>query len=217
METAVLDNIANSLGNLENGKKLKDLLMKAIESEISVTEIIEKGLRKGLETIGKKYEDGEYFLSELLYGSDLTNGIFEMLKPYLQQLEADVKGTVVIGTVRGDMHDIGKNVFKMFAEASGFKVVDLGVDVDPELFINAVEENKAKILGLSALLTTTISEMKLVLEKLNSTGIRNSVRVILGGNAVSAEFAEEIGADAAVLDAIEGIKLCKEWMENEYK
>ncbi len=213
METTVLDNIANSLGNLENGEKLSELLKKALESELSITEIIEKGLRKGLETIGNKYEGGEYFLSELLYGADLTNDAFEILRPYLQQLEADVKGTIVTGTVRGDMHDIGKNVFKMFAEASGFKVVDLGVDVDPELFINAVEENKAEILGLSALLTTTIPEMKMVLEKLNSAGIRNKVRVILGGNAVSAEFAEEIGADAAVLDAVQGVQLCKEWIE----
>ncbi len=212
METTILDNIANSLGNLENGEKLTELLRKALESEISMADIIEKGLRKGLETIGNKYEGGEYFLSELLYGSDLTNAVFEILKPYLQQLEADVKGIIVTGTVRGDMHDIGKNVFKMFAEASGFKVVDLGVDVDPELFINAVEENKAEILGLSALLTTTISEMKIVLEKLNSAGIRNRVRVILGGNAVSEEFAEEIGADAAVLDAVQGVQLCKEWM-----
>jgi len=212
METTILDNITNSLGNLENGEKLKELLMKALESEIPITEIIEKGLRKGLETIGNKYEGGEYFLSELLYGSDLTNGVFEILKPYLQQLESDVKGIIVTGTVRGDMHDIGKNVFKIFAEASGFKVVDLGVDVDPGLFINAVKENKAEILGLSALLTTTISEMKTVLEKLNSAGIRNRVRVILGGNAVSAEFAEEIGADAAVLDAVQGVQLCKEWM-----
>ncbi|MFX1466489.1 MAG: B12-binding domain-containing protein, partial [Promethearchaeota archaeon] len=195
-----------------NGEKLTELLKKALESEISITEIIEKGLRKGLETIGNKYEGGEFFLSELLFGADLTNDAFEILSPYLQQLEADVKGTIVTGTVRGDMHDIGKNVFKMFAEASGFKVVDLGVDVDPESFINAVEENNAKILGLSALLTSTISEMKIVLEKLNSAGIRNEVRVILGGNAVSAEFAEEIGADAAVLDAVQGVQLCKEWI-----
>jgi methylmalonyl-CoA mutase cobalamin-binding domain/chain len=211
METTILDDIANSLGSL-NGEKLTELLKKALESEISITEIIEKGLRKGLETIGNKYEGGEFFLSELLFGADLTNDAFEILRPYLQQLEADVKGTIVTGTVRGDMHDIGKNVFKMFAEASGFKVVDLGVDVDPESFINAVEENNAKILGLSALLTSTISEMKIVLEKLNSAGIRNEVRVILGGNAVSEEFAEEIGADAAVLDAVQGVQLCKEWI-----
>ena len=211
METTILDDIANSLGNL-NGEKLTELLKEALTREIPITEIIEKGLRKGLETIGNKYEGGEYFLSELLYGADLTDAAFEILKPYLQQREADVKGTIVTGTVRGDMHDIGKNVFKMFAEASGFKVVDLGVDVDPETFINAVEENKAKILGLSALLTTTISEMKIVLEKLNSAGIRNEVRVILGGNAVSAEFADEIGADAAVLDAVQGVQLCKEWI-----
>lgn len=211
METTILDGIANSLGNL-NGEKLTEFLKEALKDDISITEIIEKGLRKGLETIGNKYEGGEYFLSELLFGADLTDTAFEMLKPYLQQLQADVKGTIVTGTVRGDMHDIGKNVFKMFAEASGFKVVDLGVDVDPESFINAVEENKANILGLSALLTTTISEMKIVLEKLNSAGIRNEVRVILGGNAVSTEFAEEIGADAAVLDAVQGVQLCKEWI-----
>ena len=120
--------------------------------------------------------------------------------------------TIVTGTVIGDIHNIGKNVFKMFAEASGFRVVDLGVDVDPDLFIHAVEENKAEILGLSALLTTTIPEMKTVLEKLNSAGMRNEVRVILGGNAVSSEFAEEIGADAAVLDAVQGVQLCKEWI-----
>ena len=197
---------------LSCGEKISGLLKKALDSEIPITEIIEKGLRKGLETIGNKYEGGEYFLSELLYGADLTNDAFEMLKPHLQQLQADMKGTIVTGTVRGDMHDIGKNVFKMFAEASGFKVIDLGVDVDPDLFINAVEENKAEILGLSALLTTTISEMETILKRLNSAGIRNKVRVILGGNAVTAEFAEEIGADAAVLDAVQGVQLCKEWI-----
>jgi len=211
MGTNLLDEFANTLGDLENGEKLSKIVKEALGT-IPVTEIIEKGLRKGLEIIGKRYEDGDYFLSELLYGADLTNSVFEVLKPYLKRHETDVKGTIVLGTVRGDMHDVGKNIVAMLAEASGFKVVDLGVDVDPELFINAVEENKAEILGLSALLTTTIPEMKLVLEKLNSAGIRNNVRVILGGNAVSEEFAEEIGADAAVLDAVQGVQLCKEWI-----
>ncbi len=208
---SIIDEFANTLGNLENGEKLNKLLMKALDT-IPVAEIIEKGLRKGLEIVGNKYEGGEYFLSELLFGSDLANSIFELLKPYLKRLEADVKGVIVIGTVRGDMHDIGKNVFKMLAETSGFKVIDLGVDVDLELFIKAIQENDPDILGLSALLTTTIPEMKNVLDELTSAGIRSSIKVILGGNAVSKEFAEEIGADAAVLDAVEGIKLCNKWV-----
>lgn len=208
----LLAKIYQSLSSLENPEKIKNLVNEAIRQKIPLTHIIEKGLRRGLEEVGKRYEAGEYFLSELLYSASLMNEAMQVLETHLKGIEFKKKGAIVLGTVKGDIHDIGKNIFKMFAQASGFEVYDLGVDVDEQKFIEKLKETKAEILALSALLTTTRNEMKVVIDVLIQRGIRNNIKVLIGGNAVDKKFAEEIGADAAARDAVEGVEICKEWI-----
>lgn len=212
MSTNLLENIAATLAELENSGKIKELVNEALSQGIPVVEIVEKGLRKGLDSVGKKYEASHYFLSELLFAATLMNDAFEILEPRLKLEKIERKGVIVLGTVRGDIHDIGKNIFKMFAQTTGFQVHDLGVDVEPETFVKKLKETSAEILGLSALLTTTRWEMKTVIDQLNHVGIRGKVKVLLGGNAVTKDFAREIGADEAALNAVEGIEICKKWM-----
>ena len=212
MDTDLLENIATTIGELENSEKIKELVNEALSRRIPAVEIVEKGLRKGLDRVGKKYEAGEYFLSELLFAGTLMNDALEILEPRLKLEKTEKEGVIVLGTVRGDIHDIGKNIFKMLAQAAGFEVHDLGVDVEPETFVEKLNETKAKILGLSALLTTTIWEMKTIIDELNKAGMRGKVNVLLGGNAVTKDFAREIGADKAALDAVEGVEICKKWV-----
>jgi methylmalonyl-CoA mutase cobalamin-binding domain/chain len=121
-------------------------------------------------------------------------------------------GTILLGTVRGDMHDIGKNIFGMMAQFSGFKVHDIGVDANPEKFVEETKKTGAGIVGMSTLLTSTLPEVKIVLDRLREAGIREKVKVIIGGNAVTKQFAQEIGVDAAALDAVEGVEICKKWV-----
>lgn len=208
----ILDKIAYTLGNLENSNNLGKFISEALKKNIPVLEILEKGLRKGLNEVGRKYEAGEYFLSELLFGASMMEDAMKILAPRLKAEKLERKGQIVLGTVRGDIHDIGKNIFKMFAEGTGFEVYDLGVDVNPENFVRIVMEKKPDVLGLSALLTTTTPEMNIVIEELEKAGIRDRVRVLLGGNAVTAEFGKEIGADAVALDAVQGVGFCREWL-----
>lgn len=208
----ILDKIAYTLANLENSNNLGKFISEALKKKIPVLEILEKGLRKGLNEVGRKYEAGEYFLSELLFGASMMEDAMKILAPQLKAEKLERKGQIVLGTVRGDIHDIGKNIFKMFAEGTGFEVYDLGVDVNPENFVRMVMEKKPDVLGLSALLTTTTPEMNMVIEELEKAGIRGRVRVLLGGNAVTAEFGREIGADAVALDAVQGVSFCREWL-----
>lgn len=210
MSVNLLQDIVTTLSELQDSGKIKRLVQEALSEGFPVAQIVEAGLRKGLDEVGKKYEQGEYFLAELLFGAALMNDAFEILEPHLKLASIERKGTIVLGTVRGDIHDIGKNIFGMFAKAAGFDVHDLGVDIEPAHFVEELKETNAEILALSALLTTTRQEMKIIIDHLNHTGIR--VRVLLGGNAVTKDFAKEIGADYAALDAVEGVEMCKRWM-----
>jgi methanogenic corrinoid protein MtbC1 len=207
----VIDELAISITDLKGSEELKKCISKALSSDIAVEDIVENGIRKGLYEVGKRYEENTYFLAELLYAASLVNEAFTLLRPRLTQREGI--GKIILGTVRGDIHDIGKNIFKMLAEATGFEGYDLGVDIDSAEFIQQVKEIEAPILGLSALLTTILSEMQNIIIKLESAGIRKEVKVLLGGNAVTKEFAREIGADYASLDAVEGVEICKQWVE----
>ncbi|MEM2939707.1 MAG: corrinoid protein [Candidatus Bathyarchaeia archaeon] len=213
MINGILKDIAVSIGNLENSEKIKELVNEALSQGIAAVDIIEKGLRIGLEQVGKRYEAGEYFLSELMFAGKLMNDAMEILEPHLKLEKLEAKGIIVLGTVRGDIHDIGKNIFKMLAQASGFDVIDLGVDVAPEVFIEKLKETNAKILGLSALLTTTMLEMKTVIDMLNQAGIRSKVKVLVGGSAITKDFAKEISADEAASDAVDGVEICKRWVK----
>lgn len=209
MSPNLLQDIVTTLSELQDSGRIKRLVREALSKGIPVTQIVEAGLRKGLDEVGKKYEQGEYFLAELLFGAALMNDAFEILEPHLKLAKVERKGTIVLGTVRGDIHDIGKNIFGMFAKAAGFDVHDLGVDVEPARFVQELKETNAEILALSALLTTTRQEMKVTIDHLNHAGIR--VRVLLGGNAVTEDFAREIGADYGAVDAVDGVEMCKRW------
>jgi len=210
----LLDEIRKLVVELGDSNKIKKLVKEALARRIPLSRIIGESLRRGLEEVGRKYENGEYFLSELLYAASLMNDALQMLKLHSKDQEMETGEVIVLGTVRGDIHDIGKNVFKMLAQAAGFEVIDLGVDLEPEIFVEKLKETNARILGLSALLTTTRLEMKTVINRLNQAGIRNKVKVLIGGNAVTQEFAEEIGADAAALDAAEGVEICRRWVSS---
>lgn len=214
-KSAILKNIASTLGELKNSGRIKELVNEALSEGIPPVEIVEKGLRKGLDVVGQRYEACEYFLSELLFAGSLMNDALEILKPHLEKEKTKKKGTIVLGTVRGDIHDIGKNIFKMLAMATGYEVHDLDVDVEPDVFVKKVKETGASILAMSALLTTTREQMKIVIDALNEAGIRNKVKVLIGGNAVTKDFAKEIKADEAALDAVEGVRICGAWTHRD--
>jgi len=211
--TDVLEDIASAIGRLESEDHAKTLLTAALSQGISPSEIVEKGVRKGLHTVGEKYEAGEYFLSELLYAGSLVDGLLQMLKSKMRDQKLERKGVIVLGTVRGDIHDIGKNIFKMLADSTGFEVHDLGVDVEPATFVDEIKKSAPDVLGLSALLTTTLVEVRNTVEAVGRAGVRSKLRILLGGNAIKKEFASEIGADAGALDAVEGLEICRKWMQ----
>ena len=209
----LLEDLAAAVGGLGSLDHAKTLVTAALSKGLSTTEIVERGVRPGLEMVGKKYETGEYFLSELLYAGSLVSDLLAMLKPSMGDQLLERKGAIVLGTVRGDIHDIGKNIFKMLADTAGFEVHDLGVDVESSAFIAEIRTSSPKVLGLSALLTTTLAEMKNTVDALRAADVRGGLKVLLGGNAVKREFASEIGADAAALDVVEGLETCKMWVK----
>lgn len=184
---------------------------KALAAEIDPLDIIEKGLLPGLTKIGQLFEDEEIFLPELMQSAEIFQGAMVLIQPVIQALDAAVekKGTIVIGTVKGDMHYIGKNIVKLLLETAGFQVYDLGVDVDPFAFIVKADEVKADIIALSALLTTTLIGQKDVVEALDGQGKRGQYKVILGGGAVTKSWADEIGADGYAENAYGAVTLAK--------
>ncbi|MCD6536889.1 MAG: corrinoid protein [Thaumarchaeota archaeon] len=192
----------------------KENTKKALEAGANPQDIISRGIAEGMDIVGKKFEEGEYFLSELLVAGEIAKEILKILNPYIKSGEVKLKklGKVVIGTVRGDLHDIGKNIVAMMLNAAGFEVIDLGADVPPEKFVEAARENDANIVAMSALLSVTMPEMKVVIDELKKAGLRDKVKVIVGGAPVTEEYAKEIGADGYGENAIEGVRICKSWM-----
>jgi 5-methyltetrahydrofolate--homocysteine methyltransferase len=183
----------------------------ALSAGIPAYEAIANGLSRGMEIVGRKYEVKECFLADLIIAGETMKEGMKILKPHLGTGDRSAMGTVVIGTVKGDLHDIGKDIVATLLEAAGFQVVDLGVDVSAEEFVRAVGNHKADILGMSALLTTTMPEMQLVIRELEKAGLRRKLNVIIGGAAISPEYAREIGADAVGKDAVDGVNICKTW------
>lgn len=165
-----------------------------------------------MEIIGQKFEAGEYFLTELIMAGELMNEALGVLEPHIKGATSTVKGKMVLGTVKGDLHDIGKGIAKMFLTVAGFDVIDLGVDVPGRQFVEAIKSHGASVLGMSALLSNTMSEMGTVVEGLKREGIRDDVKVVIGGAAVSLDFCKKIGADYATRDAVDGANMCKKWI-----
>jgi len=181
----------------------------ALEAGDEAKDILNQGLIQGMDIVGERMESGEMFIPEVLRCAKVMSAAVEILKPMLGEDSVTSAGKIVIGTVKGDLHDIGKNLVRMMLESSGFEVNDLGVDVGPETFVNGVRDTGANILGLSALLTTTMPMMQQTIEALKESGLRKDVKVMVGGAPVTQKFAEEIGADGYASDAGSANKLAK--------
>jgi len=210
-EDVILGKIRDAIVNLDiDGiqKACKD----AIESGIPAYRAITEGMSKGMEIVGQKYEANEYFLAELIMAGETMKEGTKVLEPHLKAGDVKAIGKVAIGTVRGDLHDIGKNVVVTLLGAAGFDIVDLGVDVPAEKFVEAVKDSNPDIVGMSALLTTTMVEMETTIKALRKAGLRRKVKIIIGGAPITQEYAKKIGADAAARDAVEGVNICKSWV-----
>jgi corrinoid protein of di/trimethylamine methyltransferase len=188
---------------LQKGKagEVKALVQKAIDEKIDVKMILEQGLMAGMNIIGAKFKNGEVYVPEVLIAARAMNQGIGILRPLLVQAGVESKGTVILGTVKGDLHDIGKNLVKMMMEGKGLEVVDIGTDVPAEKFITTAKEKNAKIIACSALLTTTMTEMKNVVEKAREGGIRDQVTIMVGGAPVTESYCHSIGADIYTPDA----------------
>lgn len=190
---------------------IEELCMDAIETGLSAYDVVMNGMAKGMEIVGQKYEDGEYYLAELIMAGETMKEGLMVLDPYLKASDIKKAGKIIIGTVKGDLHDIGKNVFVSLLKAQNFDVIDLGVDVSSSQFLKAVKENNPDFVAMSALLTTTMVEMENVVKQLEESGLRSSLKIILGGAPLTKEYADKIGADAAATDAVEGIRIINCW------
>lgn len=192
-----------------DGVALQEQVKAALDAGIDADDILQNGLIAGMDIIGEKMESGEMFIPEVLMAGQAMAASVEVLKPLLAAGGTSSAGKIVIGTVKGDLHDIGKNLVVMMLESAGFEVIDLGVDVEPEIFIEAVRDNKPDILGLSALLTTTMPWLKKSVESIVESGLRDNVKIMVGGAPVNQAFADEIGADAYAADAGSASKAAK--------
>jgi len=182
---------------------------KALAGKADPGDVLNNGLIAGMEVVGKKFRAGEMFLPEVLLSAEVMHKGIDILNPLLSKAGRKGIATVVIGTVEGDIHDIGKKIVALLLEGNGYNVIDLGVDVKVGKFIEAVEKNKPQVLGMSALLTTTMPYMGVVIKTLKEKKIRDKVKVIVGGASVNAEFAKSIGADGYAVEAGTGVELVK--------
>jgi 5-methyltetrahydrofolate--homocysteine methyltransferase len=209
----ILDEITRSLAEIDfeaNPIACKD----AIAANIPSKEIID-ALSKGMNIIGKKFEVKEYFLSELIMAGEMFREAQEIIGPYIKKGDVKVPGKVVIGTVEGDLHDIGKNIVVVLLRAKGFEVTDLGVNVPSNEFIDAVRKDKPDVLGMSALLRATVPQMSAVIKQLEKKELRDSVKVIVGGLPLNEEYAKRLGADYYAKDAWLGVGIIKKAVETK--
>lgn len=201
LKQAVID------GNRNDAIELTEQLLK---TGVSPKKVLDEGLIAGMSQVGELFKQGEYFVPEMLIAARAMKSALEILRPRLVDTGVEPIGTIVLGTVRGDLHDIGKNLTGMFLEGAGFRVVDLGVDVSAEKFIEAIKENDAELLGMSALLTTTMTYTSRVIKELEAARMRDKVKIIVGGAPITQEWANQIGADGFALDAASAADRCKE-------
>jgi len=207
----LLEKLVESLLSFDSGA-VRSEIEEAIRIGLPVEEIIE-ALRGGMEVVGDRYRAGEFFVTDLIVAGEVMSEAQEVLEPLMKNASVVNLATIVVATVAGDIHDIGKNIFVMLMRAEGFRVIDLGVDVPSEKIIDAVKEYMPEILGLSALLTTNLEEFPKIVDALKRMGLRDKVKVIIGGATVTEQFAREIGVDAYAKTAVEGIGFSKMWIE----
>ena len=210
----MLEDIQTLILDMADVEELKKVIQGHLASGVNPLDIVDV-LRQTLEAVGDKYENGEFFLSELIMAGYLASEVANLLKPHLLKAQCTALGTIVMGTVKGDIHDIGKNIVIMMLDAAGFEVIDLGVDVPTERFVEAVKTMKPDVLGISALLTSTIDRVKEVVDALETNGLRDKVKVIAGGRPITRAFIEEIGADGYAEDSVKAIRLVKDLVEDQ--
>ena len=195
--------------NVIKGKApiVKELVEKAIASKVPVKKILDEGLIAGMSVVGERFKKNEFYVPEVLIAARAMNAGMAMLKPLLKEQGIKPKATVCLGTVKGDLHDIGKNLVCMMLEGAGYNVVDLGVNVDAQKFLQAAQENKAQLIGMSALLTTTMGNMKATVDAFKEAGLKGKVKLMVGGAPLTQSFADEIGADGYAPDAASAVDL----------
>ena len=204
-----LEQIAKNLAEA-NKTKVRELVQLALDQGVSAKEILDEGLMKGMDIVGGMMEREEIMIPEVLDVARFMSQIIdEMLKPLLLEGDANPYGKVVFATVQGDVHDIGKNLVIMMLEGAGFQVVDLGIDVPPETIVDAIRENQPNMLGLSALLTTTMPMIKTTIDEVKESGLRDQIKIMIGGAPVDQQFADEVGADGYAPDASSATLLAK--------
>lgn len=187
-------------------------VQKAIDDGISANLILDSGLIAAMKEVGRLFEEGEFFVPEMLISAHAMQGGLNLLKPLLVDSGVQPKGKVIMGTVKGDLHDIGKNLVSMMLEGAGYEVEDLGTDVSSEIFVDKLKEG-ADIVGLSALLTTTMPSIGTTIQAINEAGLRDSVKIIIGGAPITQEYADEIGADGFAVDASRAVTLADSLMK----
>jgi 5-methyltetrahydrofolate--homocysteine methyltransferase len=192
----------------------KDGVQTALDAGLEPGNILAEGMIAAMKEVGRLFEEGEYYVPEMLIAARAMQAGLGLLKPYLVQSDVKSAGKVAIGTVKGDLHDIGKNLVALMLEGAGFEVKDLGVDVSPEKFIEAISEGGAEIIALSALLTTTMPNMKTTIETIQQAGLRDKVKIIIGGAPVTQDYANQVGADGYSADASRAVSLAQSLMSS---
>lgn len=210
IDTAKLKQIVGELDE-DSINEMLDQFIASKPGEDEARQVVE-ACQQGMEIVGSNFEKGEYFVGDLIFAGELLTASIDRLKPLLGSGGSGTRGAIVLGTVEGDIHDIGKNIFRGMAEAAGFKVVDVGIDQAPAAFVKAVQENKPRIVGLSGVLTLSIDSMKRTVDALKEAGLRDSVKIAIGGNAVNPDACAYVGADAWSKNAAEAVKICGSWV-----
>jgi 5-methyltetrahydrofolate--homocysteine methyltransferase len=205
----ILQQIASNLYEGED-EVVAELVQKALDQGLSPGEVLQGGLIAGMDEVGRDFKAGDLFVPEVLIAARAMHAGMGVLRPLLAESEVPSAGKYVIGTVKGDLHDIGKNLVKMMLEGAGFETVDLGTDVEAQAFVTAVREHKPRLVGMSALLTTTMVQMRATIEALVEAGLREQIKIMVGGAPVTEAFAREIGADAYAPDAASAVDAARE-------
>jgi 5-methyltetrahydrofolate--homocysteine methyltransferase len=204
--------IADALVRLDKHKVI-GLVQEALNQHANPEDILNKGLLKGIGVVGDKMENEEMFIPEVLQAAAAMRACIDILRPHLGSMDKLNRGTIVIGTVKGDLHDIGKNLVAMLLESNGYSVYNLGIDISAEQFLTAVKENSAEVLCLSALLTTTMPMMKKVVDAVKENGLRDRVKILVGGAPLNQNYAEQIGADGYGPDAASAVRLVRSFFQ----
>ncbi|MEW9122949.1 MAG: cobalamin-dependent protein [Thermotaleaceae bacterium] len=208
-----LNVLTQAVGDLDEGAVL-DMLNDFVATNPAEEEAqkVVNACQQGMAVVGDLFDKGEYFVGDLIFAGELLSSAIEVLKPVIGSGNTVKLGTIVLGTVEGDLHDIGKNIFKSMSEAAGFEVYDLGIDISASTFVEKIKEVKPQIVGMSGVLTLALDAMKVTVDALKDAGLRDDMKIIIGGNPVTKEACAQIGADAFTTNAAEGVKICQGWV-----